>query len=158
MTTVYRVYDADEQLLYVGCTTSFAERRKAHQSTSAWFADAHSWDLHHYDDHDEARAAERAAIQTENPLHNKRMNPSFEVPRRTGPLLGCFVNGAEIRRRRQRRGIRTGEFARRVGLHDSSLRHVELGSRNPSPEILYRIAKVLECDASELLDHEQAAS
>src|SRR5262245_34572207 len=116
-TTVYRAYDADDRLLYVGCTTSFEDRRKAHQSTSEWFTDAHSWDLRQYEDHDEARAAERTAIQTESPLHNKRMNPSFEVHRRSGPLLGRLTDGAEIRRRRQRRGIKPGDFARRVGLH-----------------------------------------
>ena len=64
------------------------------------------------------------------------------------------VDGPEIRRRRQRRGIKTSEFAQRVGLHRSSLVHIEIGTRRPSLEVLHRIATALDCDVIELLRHD----
>lgn len=71
---VYRCYDADDQLLYIGCTRDLdyrmslqpliLMRRLALVTTED------------YPNRVEARAAERAAIKAEAPLLNKQHNPT----------------------------------------------------------------------------------
>lgn len=75
---VYRCYDSEGVLLYIGCTTDVEKRLKGHFAVSA--ANTASWWLSlFYSDHkiegpfrgrDAGRDAERAAIRSERPLFN----------------------------------------------------------------------------------------
>lgn len=69
-TWVYRAFDADERLLYVGCTKNLGSRKADHRKRAPWYADAVSWTSVEYPTRAGALAAEALAIDTENPVWN----------------------------------------------------------------------------------------
>lgn len=71
---VYRMYDATDRLLYVGCSVGMARRLAVHQMQTRWFPDVTRMTLVHFTNEDDALAAERMAIETEAPLHNVHFN------------------------------------------------------------------------------------
>ena len=67
---LYRYFDDDGRLLYVGIAKDPDKRRREHAKLSAWFPLAANRTLEWFDDRDSALAAERAAIRSESPIHN----------------------------------------------------------------------------------------
>lgn len=67
---VYRQFDADDQLLYVGMTGALDIRMSQHRLYSDWWPDAARMEVTWYRSRTEADAAEKLAIQTEGPLYN----------------------------------------------------------------------------------------
>jgi hypothetical protein len=70
MTTVYRAFDADGELLYVGCTDNAEKRLKAHAKGSDWYPDAARWTFEEHATRAAGLAAEAAAIRAELPHCN----------------------------------------------------------------------------------------
>ncbi len=70
VTTLYRFYNNDDELLYVGISEKGPERWKAHRKDKPWWTDVARTTTHHYDTRTEALDAERAAIIAEKPKHN----------------------------------------------------------------------------------------
>ena len=80
---VYRIFDASDRLLYIGCTECVETRIYMHRAT---YTMVDAFLIHrHYDHHTseligtslaEARAAERKAIKEERPLLNRQHNPT----------------------------------------------------------------------------------
>ncbi len=68
--TVYRCFDADDKLVYVGVSTRLPLRFDEHASRSAWWFDVVTIRLEHFATRVEALAAEAAAIGTERPTLN----------------------------------------------------------------------------------------
>ncbi|HEU0168508.1 MAG TPA: helix-turn-helix transcriptional regulator [Chloroflexota bacterium] len=58
--------------------------------------------------------------------------------------------GAEIRQRRMALGVSLREFARRIGVSAPFLSDIEAGRRNPSGDVLARIAGELQAPLAEL--------
>jgi hypothetical protein len=75
-TELYRMYDADDQLLYIGVTCNKAARWHSHRRNSAWWKLVARKELTTYPDRSAALTAELAAIQAEKPLHNIANHPS----------------------------------------------------------------------------------
>lgn len=69
---VYRVYDADERLLYIGVTVDLKNRLRVHGYQSPWYVDAARVDAESFPDRPTAFDAEAYAIREEAPLHNVR--------------------------------------------------------------------------------------
>ena len=67
---VYRCFDADGRLLYVGATSGFDARQKVHAKDSAWFPHVARWDRTIFKDRASMLFGEREAIRRENPIHN----------------------------------------------------------------------------------------
>lgn len=61
------------------------------------------------------------------------------------------VRTEEIRRRRQRLGLKLGEFAAKAGIKYQTFANIESGCQKPSIEYVYKIAIALDADAEELL-------
>lgn len=60
--------------------------------------------------------------------------------------------GEYLRQARERAGISQRQLAGRVGIHNSYLARLEAGENdNPSPELLQRLAEVLEISSTDLL-------
>jgi len=78
---VYRCYDADEVLLYVGVSGDVCERLAQHRRASTWFKDTARTVLKVYPRRLDASRAELAAIRSERPLHNIRHAPGWVEPR-----------------------------------------------------------------------------
>lgn len=69
-TALYRYFDADGRLLYVGVSLSGIARQSQHQSASHWYADHASMTTEWFATRSEALEAERMAIITEKPIYN----------------------------------------------------------------------------------------
>jgi hypothetical protein len=74
-TTLYRTYDADGRLLYVGISDGVFLRLGAHTEHSQWAAHAATITLQRYDDRQTAAAAELLAIRDEDPVWNMHGRP-----------------------------------------------------------------------------------
>jgi hypothetical protein len=76
-TTLYRYFDSNGQLLYVGITGDNTKRQSQHRRNSFWFGEIASATFEHFEHRAEALLAEKEAIQVEKPLHNIAQSESF---------------------------------------------------------------------------------
>lgn len=80
---VYRMYDDQEDLLYIGVTCNPARRFNDHRDSKNWFNDIATVQLETYPNQKAAYDAEAYAIKHERPLHNRvlpeapRTSPKF---------------------------------------------------------------------------------
>lgn len=72
--TLYRFFDAQAQLLYVGLSVNPGRRMEKHRGEKAWWNEVARIDMEQHADLTALRLAERNAIATEKPLYNVRMN------------------------------------------------------------------------------------
>lgn len=73
-TALYRLYDANDRLLYVGITAHPDRRWIEHalDKRGSWWSDVHRKSVQWMESRAEAEEAERLAIKTETPLKNVR--------------------------------------------------------------------------------------
>jgi hypothetical protein len=90
-TALYRHFDADNNLLYVGISLSAVNRLSQHKNKK-WFYDIVRIDVEWFDDRDLASNAELKAIRTERP----KFNVTGNHPGVIGPILEkkpkCVMN------------------------------------------------------------------
>lgn len=67
---VYRCYDEDGDLLYVGCSGDVEKRLAIHAKTASWVADVRNMEVEEFDSRRDALHAESRAIAAEHPYHN----------------------------------------------------------------------------------------
>jgi predicted GIY-YIG superfamily endonuclease len=77
---LYRLYDSDDNLLYVGISKSAMNRIGQHLSTQPWAANINRMTIEHFTDRAAVQKAERLAIATENPIYNKHRFSATQVP------------------------------------------------------------------------------
>jgi GntR family transcriptional regulator len=70
-TALYRLYDAEGGLLYVGVTRNISMRFNQHQGTKAWWPEVRRKTMTWYGSRAAARAAEETAVADEKPRYNK---------------------------------------------------------------------------------------
>ena len=71
---LYRHFDANGVLLYVGISINAVNRLSQHKDVSSWFNDISSVTIEKFNTREEVLEAEKIAIRKENPIHNiKRM-------------------------------------------------------------------------------------
>jgi predicted GIY-YIG superfamily endonuclease len=75
-TALYRLYDADEQLIYVGITNNPANRWRRHQEVSLWWPKVATKTIEWLPDRESALTAERSLIEEHNPPYNSHWNTS----------------------------------------------------------------------------------
>lgn len=85
-TAVYRLYDADGVLLYVGVTDEPKTRFKTHAGTKSWWPSVYSRRIEWHQDRAAAETAERTAIREEYPLWNRDDSPWAPVEVAGGKL------------------------------------------------------------------------
>lgn len=76
---LYRHFDAEGRLLYVGISLSAVERLKQHVSRSGWSAEIASITVETHADREAAMKAEREAVERERPLYNKQLVPKGQL-------------------------------------------------------------------------------
>lgn len=87
---LYRYFDVDGRLLYVGITEDPLARHNAHKATAAWWSSVdhartrYEW----FTDREDARRAELSTIRSEHPIWNKQ-------GKRTGRRPKIAVTGGE---------------------------------------------------------------
>jgi predicted GIY-YIG superfamily endonuclease len=77
---LYRFWNADNELLYVGISSNFFARVGAHKNTQPWFSQVAYTTLEHFPNRKSVDAAETKAIRTEHPLHNKAKRVDYVPP------------------------------------------------------------------------------
>lgn len=79
MANLYRHFDKDGCLLYVGVSLSAINRLVQHRDASHWFSEIASVKITQFPDRTSALAAEKDAILKENPRHNLRRPKVAEI-------------------------------------------------------------------------------
>jgi hypothetical protein len=79
MTTLYRIFDATGELLWVGMTDHFADRFSAHKRCR-WGDEIASCTTEEHADRDTAHRAEARAIRAEGPRYNIEHNWEWRAP------------------------------------------------------------------------------
>lgn len=69
-TALYRHWDKDGALLYIGISLNTMARLSQHKRTSCWFYEIARMDIEWHASRELAEAAERVAIVAERPKHN----------------------------------------------------------------------------------------
>lgn len=78
-TSLYRAYDPDGELLYVGIGFSWAKRIKSHESKD-WHQLVKTVSVQHFDDRPSDVRAKREAIRSERPAFNVQHNRPKPAP------------------------------------------------------------------------------
>lgn len=68
---VYRCYDADDVLIYVGSSINFPARLYGHKTSTRWWGEVARVDTEPFPTEAEARHAEHRQIEESSPRHNK---------------------------------------------------------------------------------------
>jgi len=87
---LYRHFDQDGTLLYIGISLSAISRLGQHKLHAPWFRNISSVTVEKFLSRTEALKAEKDAIQKENPLYNKAHVPSrkkYKFPSSEGQIL-----------------------------------------------------------------------
>lgn len=82
MNTVYRHYDKDGKLLYVGRSANPFKRLETHKYQSEWFDQTDRVTLEHHTSFEGASRAEIKAIEQEQPAYNKAHKDMLTKARR----------------------------------------------------------------------------
>jgi len=88
---VYRFFDKNDRLLYVGCTRNLEKRCREHRSRP-WFHEVTRTTTTTFPNRHDARQAERQAIGEEHPVHNVHcrifpaMQKAVQVLLRVAPI------------------------------------------------------------------------
>jgi len=99
---LYRFFDAEGNLLYIGQTAGIGTRFASHGRKKHWWASVVRIDVEHFPDRESVMAAERAAIESEGPLHNINGRRPSSIPKVVKPATGRVYS--ERHSRRLRRG------------------------------------------------------
>lgn len=95
-TALYRHFDADGGVLYVGISTRPWVRQAAHARQSEWFGAVSSVSLEWFACQEDACAAEASAIRIHRPKHNKTHLPLGAAPLRRGRFQVSASGWAEL--------------------------------------------------------------
>ncbi|MFI6140336.1 GIY-YIG nuclease family protein [Streptomyces griseus] len=90
LTNLYRLFDKDGRLLYVGTSVAPQNRWEQHAREKLWWSSVSRATVEWHPGRTEAMAAERAAIKTESPLYNDKATPDeavFPYQGNRGPRL-----------------------------------------------------------------------
>lgn len=97
---LYRFFDKDDRLLYVGISVSSAQRLSQHRSSQGWWRQVARMEVSHLDcERREAEQIEASVIKTERPLHNIRHNGYTPRPKmRDEPIeaVGLLKRGEVV--------------------------------------------------------------
>lgn len=89
-TALYRHFDSEGKLLYVGISNDPCRRLSEHEKTKDWKSEIRDIKIEYFETREIALLAEQLAIKVEKPLHNvvfnAAMNPKSE-------LIGCAKQG-----------------------------------------------------------------
>ena len=121
-TALYRFYDTDDNLLYVGITVELGWRWKQH-ARREWWRQVTRATVEHHPSRDEAAAAERTAIQQEHPRWNVIHKPPPPKPVPLAPAPSLVVElGDDIERMiGDTAGLTCGQVANLMGAGRSTI-------------------------------------
>lgn len=121
---LYRMFDTEDQLLYVGITADAPDRFHGHRQDKDWWREIAAIRLEHLANRTAALQAERDAIRTERPKYNithGQPRPRLLLP----PEMEAVLRGLEQRAEERRRALDGEEddiaAALRLGIRKSEI-------------------------------------
>lgn len=123
---VYRHFDAEGQLLYIGCSTNPGARHQTHRCTSHWALKVATISVQWFENRAAAMEAEAAAISAEAPLHNIQHHPVR--PRKKWDRANAHPF---IRAWMKAEGLSLRAAAERCGMSPSRFREIADGEAVP---------------------------
>lgn len=143
MTDLYRVFDKDGRLLYLGMSFSALSRFGQHLEKSPWAPQATRIHIEKLPDERAARTAEMRAISTEKPQFN--IAPRIRTPLIRSPMkaLNDYMD---------RRGLTQIDMAAFLGVSQGHLNNWLSGKRKPSAKNLKMIAEKTRISLKRLLE------
>lgn len=90
-TALYRLYDADDELLYIGVSSRFGNRWHQHAQVQPWWPGVDHQTVTWFGSREEALKAEAAAIREEKPLYNIVHNSALRKRRNCADIETGFV-------------------------------------------------------------------
>lgn len=144
---LYRYYDKDDVLLYVGISNSIPNRQSGHKNRSSWFSDVTSSIVENHVSRRILLAAERLAISWENPKYNiqgKKKRFLCSDPQK------LFLK-RNMRRALEESGISQADMAKRLNVSKGAVGHWVTDNQDYLPKIsnfveFCRICKVTPND------------
>lgn len=136
-TALYRHFDAEGRLLYVGIARSITARLAQH-ADSPWDDQIATITVERFATRAEAEAAERAAIKTEKPTHNRALNGRRLGPAEVPPgeySLAAYLEAARISQI---------EFAEMLGTSSANVSRWSNGVVPPNTKHIIRINQITE--------------
>lgn len=79
---LYRHFNSEGVLLYVGISLNAVNRTKQHGKVSKWYEEISTITIQHYPNRKEAIEAEGIAVKSEGPLYNIQLRPKPEKHRK----------------------------------------------------------------------------
>ena len=133
---LYRAFNAEGELLYVGATAGLAKRLEQHKKTKQWWQEVANVTVEHFGTTKEALKAERVAIAAEHPRANMAGTPRREkaTPADVGP---------RIQQARLAKGWTQLDLAERIGRSDAAVSTWEAHVRFPRYDTLDLLAEAL---------------
>ncbi|MEV0831511.1 MULTISPECIES: GIY-YIG nuclease family protein [Streptosporangiaceae] len=157
-TALYRFYDEDDRLLYIGITENITARWGSHATKKAWWPEVARKDVEWFDTRALALAAETRAIITERPVHNIVHAPGRIVIRRIlprpdktlikPPALPLYEFIVE---ELARRGQTKTWLTRKSGVSRSGIDNLAKQPRTPQAGTVIALAGPLEMDRKRAL-------
>lgn len=95
---LYRFFDEEENLLYIGITGDVWNRCKQHSKTQLWWSSVSTATFEHYENRIALEHAEKIAIHNERPKHNVIHNSAF----RSDPMVEVLNKIAALEARLER--------------------------------------------------------
>jgi len=109
-TDLYRYFDAEGQLLYVGISLSAVARAVQHKQTAAWWPLMANMQRETYPTRADAEQAERRAIRSERPIHNVVHNGSGKGKSKNKAPWACQTCGRDIGLRKEDGYIQVDQY------------------------------------------------
>lgn len=78
MEFLYRIFDKNNDLIYIGISNQWSERMHSHEKDSRWFEEASLIKIEKFETREDVERAERKAIRIEKPLYNKVFSNTYE--------------------------------------------------------------------------------
>lgn len=134
-TALYRFFDGEGLLLYVGITDNPKERFYQHSKTKHWWESVASQRIEWLDSRNDAEVAERTAIRGERPLWNVKLSLNCGMSSETEALLTDYretrkewlmllAQVKELAPDLMRAGATIGQLAKWTGLTDEVFRRI----------------------------------
>lgn len=142
-TMLYRLYDADGRLLYIGVTCNPQQRWDGHRGDKPWWPLVARKELTTYPDRSAALTAERDAIRTEKPLHNVTGNPRNRQAH--AHLVLSTEQAAKVRALAEELGVRSNSevFYALLDTAQTGCRYPETGDQDRPGDGSHRVDEPL---------------
>jgi hypothetical protein len=112
---LYRHFDKDDQLLYIGISYSTLVRMTQHRDISFWFDEVRKITIEKFNSRDAASKAEKIAIEHEKPKYNQ------------------FYNIDKIDIKNPNRPLGIYDIARLIGVSYHTIRKMKKANQLPKP-------------------------